>query len=165
MCKCSWAICHNKYIELELMVILAFFLACYRYLPFSSLRSLYLFAPNILGLNMKIVKNGIKINIFLKKSNFSRYFQHPPPNRVLWIRWKLLYFEYNTFQGSSAFDRQDPTLAIQKFIKKGVRPALIPVLVSYLSDRKMQVRINNTYSSTYSLPCGGPQGTLIGLIE
>ena len=47
----------------------------------------------------------------------------------------------------------------------GVRPALIPVLISYLSDRQMQVRFNNTYSSTYSLPSGGPQGTLIGLIE
>ena len=30
----------------------------------------------------------------------------------------------------SAFDRQDPTLVIEKFIKLGVRPALIPVLVS-----------------------------------
>ena len=47
----------------------------------------------------------------------------------------------------------------------GVRPALIPVLVSYLTDRQMQVRYNNIYSSTYSLPGGGPQGTLLGLIE
>ena len=66
---------------------------------------------------------------------------------------------------SAAFDRQDPTLAIEKFIKIGVRPALIPVLVSYLSNREMQVRFNSTYSSTYSLPGGGPQGTLVGLIE
>ena len=66
---------------------------------------------------------------------------------------------------SSAFDRQDPTLAIQKFIKMGVRPALIPVLVSYLSDREMQVRYNDKYSSTHILPGGGPQGTLVGLIE
>ena len=36
---------------------------------------------------------------------------------------------------ASAFDRQDPTLAIQKFLKMGVRPALIPVLVSYISDK------------------------------
>ena len=66
---------------------------------------------------------------------------------------------------ASAFDRQDPTLAIEKFIKMGVRPALIPVLVSYLSDRQMQVRYNGAYSGTYSLPGGGPQGTLVGLIE
>ena len=66
---------------------------------------------------------------------------------------------------ASAFDRQDPTLAIKKFIEIGVRPALIPVLVSYLTDREMQVRYNNTYSSTHRLPGGGPQGTLIGLIE
>ena len=66
---------------------------------------------------------------------------------------------------SSAFDRQDPTLAIQKFLKMGVRPALLPVLVSYLTDREMQVKLNNKYSATYKLPGGGPQGTLIGLIE
>ena len=34
---------------------------------------------------------------------------------------------------ASAFDRQDPTMAIKKFIKLGVRPSLIPILVSYLS--------------------------------
>ena len=38
---------------------------------------------------------------------------------------------------SAAFDRQDPTIAILKFIQLGIRPALIPLLISYLSDRKM----------------------------
>ena len=66
---------------------------------------------------------------------------------------------------SSAFDRQDPTLGIKKFLKMGVRPALIPIIASYLTDREMEVRFNNTYSSTHKLPGGGPQGTLIGLIE
>ena len=66
---------------------------------------------------------------------------------------------------SSAFDRQDPTLAIKKFIKMGVRPALVPVLASYLTNRQMQVKHNNAYSRTHKLPGGGPQGTLVGLIE
>ena len=56
-------------------------------------------------------------------------------------------------------------MAVQKFIKIGVRPALIPILASYLTDRQMQVKHNNTYSSTHKLPGGGPQGTLVGLIE
>lgn len=66
---------------------------------------------------------------------------------------------------ASAFDRQDPTLAVKKFLSMGVRPELVPVLASYLTDRKMQVRFNNYFSSTHPLPGGGPQGTLIGLIE
>ena len=66
---------------------------------------------------------------------------------------------------ASAFDRQDATKAIEKFIKMGVRPAVIPVLVSYLSDRQMQVRYNDRYSGTHKLPGDGPQGTLLGLIE
>ena len=65
---------------------------------------------------------------------------------------------------ASAFDRQDPTLGIQKFINIGVRPALIPVLVSYLSDREMQVRYNDKYSGIQSLLGRGPRGTLVELI-
>ena len=55
---------------------------------------------------------------------------------------------------SSAFDRQDPTLAIQKFLQLGVRPSLVPILASYITNREMQVRYNDSYSSTYSLPGG-----------
>ena len=66
---------------------------------------------------------------------------------------------------ASAFDRQDPKLGIEKFIKMGVRASVIPVLASYLTNREMQVRYNDTFSSTYKLPGGGPQGTLLGLIE
>ena len=66
---------------------------------------------------------------------------------------------------SSAFDRQDSTLAIEKFLKLGVRGSIVPILVSYLSGRKMQVRFNNTYSEIYDLPGGGAQGTLLGVIQ
>ena len=66
---------------------------------------------------------------------------------------------------SSAFDSQDPTIAIKKFIKLGVRPSLIPLLASYLSDRKMKVKFNGEWSDFLALIGGGPQGTLCGQIE
>ena len=66
---------------------------------------------------------------------------------------------------SAAFDRQDPTLAIKEFISLGVRTSLIPLLASYLEDRKMRVKFNGAISGEYSLIGGGPQGTLLGLIE
>ena len=66
---------------------------------------------------------------------------------------------------ASAFDRQDPTIAIQKFIKLGVRPSLIPLLASYLTDRKMRVKFNGELSEVFQLIGGGPQGTLLGQIE
>ena len=66
---------------------------------------------------------------------------------------------------TAAFDRQDPTLAIKKFIELGVRPSLIPLLISYLSERKMKVRFNGEESDFFSLIGGGPQGTLIGQLE
>ena len=66
---------------------------------------------------------------------------------------------------SSAFDRQDPTIAIQKFYNMGVRSSLIPILVSYLQGRKMTVKFGSSVSSVYDLPGGGPQGSLLGGIE
>ena len=66
---------------------------------------------------------------------------------------------------ANAFDRQDPTKAISKFIKMGVRPSLIPLLASYLTDRKMRVKFNNELSDLFTLIGGGPQGTLLGGIE
>ena len=66
---------------------------------------------------------------------------------------------------AAAFDRQDPTIAIQKFIKLGVRPSLIPLFASYLTDRKMKVKFNGEMSDFLALIGGGPQGTLLGQIE
>ena len=66
---------------------------------------------------------------------------------------------------SAAFDRQDPTLAIKKFLELGARPSLIPLLASYLTDRKMQVKFNGELSEFFALVGGGPQGTLLGQIE
>ena len=66
---------------------------------------------------------------------------------------------------SKAFDRQDPKLGIQSFIHNGVRPTLIPLLVSYFQDRKMVVKWHGTSSSTRDLPGGGPQGCMLGLLE
>ena len=66
---------------------------------------------------------------------------------------------------SNAFDRQDPTLGVNKFIKLGVRPSLIPVLSSYLSDRRMKVKFNGELSDFLGLVGGGPQGTHLGLLE
>ena len=66
---------------------------------------------------------------------------------------------------AAAFDRQDPTLAIKNFINMGVRPSLIPLLVSYLKDRKMKVKFNGEDSAVHTLNGGSPQGTLLGQIE
>ena len=65
----------------------------------------------------------------------------------------------------AAFDRQDPTLAILKFIQLGVRPSLIPLLASYLTDRQMKVKFNGEMSECLGLIGGSPQGTLLGQIE
>ena len=66
---------------------------------------------------------------------------------------------------SNAFDRQDPTLAIKKFIKLGVRTSLIPLLASYLEDRKMKVKFKGKYSQEHSIiGCGEPPWVSVNIL-
>ena len=62
---------------------------------------------------------------------------------------------------NDAFSRVDPTKAIEKFVLIGVR-IRIPVLIDYLTGRKMKVKINGKESEIDKLIGGGPQGSLIG---
>ena len=66
---------------------------------------------------------------------------------------------------SKAFDRQDPKLGIQSFMKNGVRPSMIPVLISFFQNRKMIVKWHGAVSTQRDLPGGGPQGSTFGLLE
>ena len=52
---------------------------------------------------------------------------------------------------SQAFDRQSHTLGIKAFIANGVRPSLIPYLISYFQDRRMIVKWNGVVSSARPL--------------
>jgi len=61
-----------------------------------------------------------------------------------------------------AFDRQDPTITISKLIKLGVRSSLVPILIDYLRDRKMRVKMNGVESHQKHLIGGSPQGTILG---
>ena len=63
---------------------------------------------------------------------------------------------------SLAFDRQSPKLAIQSFIKNGVRKCLIPVLISFFQDRQMTVKWKDRFSTWRKMPGGGPQGCRLG---
>ena len=64
-----------------------------------------------------------------------------------------------------AFPRQCPKLGIEAFIRNGVRPALIPLLINYFQGRKMRVKWHGELSSERELKGGGPQGSSFGLWE
>ena len=66
---------------------------------------------------------------------------------------------------SKAFDRQSHKLGIQSFIDNGVRPSLIPILMSFFIGREMTVKWKGHLSSLYPLPGGGPQGDELGILE
>ena len=53
---------------------------------------------------------------------------------------------------SKAFDRQDPKLGIESFIRNGVRATTIPLLISYFQNRKMLVKWHGLTSTVRDLP-------------
>ena len=61
-----------------------------------------------------------------------------------------------------AYSRQCHTLGVLSFIDNGVRPALIPLLVSYFEDRQMRVKWHGETSAPRQLPGGGAMGASLG---
>ena len=71
----------------------------------------------------------------------------------------------NLIDWNNAFPRQCPKLGIESFMKNGVRPALIPVLVNYFQNREMTVKWHGCHSLPRRVNGGGPQGATLGLLE
>jgi hypothetical protein len=69
------------------------------------------------------------------------------------------------YDWKEAFPRQCPKLGVEAFIKCGVRPSLIPLIISYLQDRTMVVKWHGETSSVRELNGGGPQGETFGIWE
>ena len=65
---------------------------------------------------------------------------------------------------SKAFNRQNHNILITKLCDMGVPGWLLKIVIAFLKDRRMIVRYKGKNSNIKSLPVGGPQGTLLGLL-
>ena len=61
-----------------------------------------------------------------------------------------------------AYSRQCHTLGVESFINNGVRPSLIPLLISYFEERQMRVKWHGKLSAPRKLPGGGAMGASLG---
>jgi hypothetical protein len=68
----------------------------------------------------------------------------------------------NSYDWSGAFDRLDPTKVTLKCISLGIRSSIVKILIDYINERKMQVKMNQHTSKSYDLVGGAPQGSLLG---
>ena len=64
---------------------------------------------------------------------------------------------------SKAFNRQDHNILITKLSDLGVPGWLLKLVIAFLEHRTMKVKYKGKFSKLFSLPGGGPQGTLLGL--
>ena len=62
----------------------------------------------------------------------------------------------------SAYSRQCHNLGIRSFLRNGVRPSLIPLLINYFQNRKMRVKFHGQISSSKHQPGSGAQGASLG---
>ena len=62
------------------------------------------------------------------------------------------------------FNRQNHNIVVTKLSDMNVPAWLLRIVMSFLSDRSMVVRYRGATSTPRSLPGGGPQGTLLGLL-
>ena len=61
-----------------------------------------------------------------------------------------------------AYSRQSHILGVRSFIANGVRPSLIPLLISYFQSREMKVKWHTTFSKPRHMPGSGAIGSNIG---
>ena len=64
-----------------------------------------------------------------------------------------------------AFENQSHILGIQSFMKNGVRRSLIPVLITFFSERRIVVKWKNGYSEPKIVTGGSPQGITSGILR
>jgi hypothetical protein len=65
---------------------------------------------------------------------------------------------------SKAFNRQNHNILITKLSDSGTPGWLLNIVMGFLSNRMVVVRYKGETTDTKSLPGGGPQGTLLGLL-
>ena len=61
-----------------------------------------------------------------------------------------------------AFDTINHVILVSKIKCLGFCEKACKCFQSYLSNRKFKVHINNTFSEPGNLPCGVPQGSILG---
>ena len=68
----------------------------------------------------------------------------------------------NSYDWKSAFDKLDPTEVAIKCIKIGIRSSITKILIDFMNERKMEVKMNGYSSTSYDLIGGSPQGSILG---
>ena len=66
---------------------------------------------------------------------------------------------------SQAFERQNHSYGIDSFIRNGVRPSLIPILINFFQGREILVKWKGVISTPKRVAGGGAQGISAGINE
>ena len=65
---------------------------------------------------------------------------------------------------AKAFNRLSFQYCLEAFARKGASTEMIAILATFLSNRTMSVRVNNTWSIPLPVYGGVPQGSILGVL-
>ena len=100
----------------------------------------------------------------LKGTSTSYFLLDMVHNRLLQLDSPNEHFRVCFLDFSKAFDRIGYNILVQKLMNLNVRLCLIPLIITFLSDRKQLVKLNQTFSDWLPVKAGVPQGTKLGPI-
>ena len=72
---------------------------------------------------------------------------------------------YTFIDWKQAYSRQSHILGVKSFLKNGVRPSLIPLLILYFQSREIRIKWHNKISKPRQMPGSGAMGSTIGNME
>ena len=78
----------------------------------------------------------------------------------IWMKGKTNYVTFLDF--TKAFDTVNHSILLHKLSCHGVSDHSLKWFESYLLGRKQKCQINDSLSSTKQIPCGIPQGSILG---
>ena len=72
---------------------------------------------------------------------------------------------YTFIDWKQAYSRHSHILGVKSFLKNGVRPSLIPLLILYFQSREIPIKLHNKISKPRQMPGSGAMGSTIGNME
>lgn len=138
------------------------------YRPISILPNLSKIYEKII---LRMINEHIENNNILPNSQYAFRKNHSTKDAMLDLRLKLEE-NFNNRQKSciimldlsKAFDRVSHNTLIKKLLQLRFPTNLVNLIISYLTDRKYCVKLDNYKSKLYNIQKGVPQGSILGPI-
>lgn len=136
------------------------------YRPITQLPSVSKIFESILSDHLKLLLSSI--NFIIPQQHGFRSMHSTQTNLITALDdWTMaldqgLHTDVIYIDVSKAFDHVNHSVLLNKLTLIGLSPSIINLLRSYLSNRSFQVKVSNSFSRSFPVHSGVPQGSILG---